>query len=162
MIRYLINFLFWVLPTSHFFIFKRYCLKLGSIKVGKKASICGRGWLYGRGPLSIGKNSWLSPGVIFYTNFKAPIVIGANCDIGPSVEFITGSHEFGTSVRRAGKGIAKPIVVNDGCWIGAGSKILGGVSIGAGTIVASGSVVICDIPENVLVAGVPALVKRHL
>ena len=101
-------------------------------------------------------------GVIFYTHLEAPIVIGSNCDIGPSVEFITGSHEVGTSLRRAGKGIAKPIVINDGCWIGAGSRILAGVTIGSGTIVASGSVVVCDVPENVLVAGVPAIVKKNL
>ena len=162
MIRYLLNLLFWILPPSHFFLFRRYCLKMGSVDVGKKTSICGHGWLYGRGPLSVGNDTWLSVGVIFYTHLEAPIMIGSNCDIGPSVEFITGSHKVGTSLRRAGKGIAKPIVVNDGCWIGAGSRILGGVNIGAGTIVASGSVVICDIPENVLVAGVPAIVKKKL
>lgn len=162
MIRYLLNILFWILPPSHFFLLRRLVLKMANVEVGEKTSICGHGWLYGRGPLNIGNDTWLSVGVIFYTHLEAPIVIGSNCDIGPSVEFITGSHEVGASLRRAGKGIVKPIVVNDGCWIGAGSRILGGVSIGAGAIVASGSVVICDIPENVLVAGVPATVKKKL
>ncbi len=52
--------------------------------------MCGRGWIYGRGRLSIGNDTWLSPGVIFHTHLDAPIIIGSNCDIGPSVEFITG------------------------------------------------------------------------
>jgi maltose O-acetyltransferase len=100
--------------------------------------------------------------VIFYTHLDALIVIGADCDIGPSVEFITGSHVIGASSRRAGIGTVKPIVINDGCWIGAGSRILGGVTIGSGAVVAAGSVVIRDVPENVLVAGVPAVVKKEL
>ena len=103
MIRYLLNILFCILPPSRFFLFRRYCFKIGGVDVGKKTSICGHGWLYGRGSLSIRNNTWLSVGVIFYTHLEAPIVIGSNCDIGPSVEFITGSHEVGTSLRRAGE-----------------------------------------------------------
>lgn len=162
MLRHLLNFLLWILPPSRLFLFRRICLKFGQIDIGENASVCGRGWIYGRGPLRIGCNTWLSPGVIFYTHLDAPIVIGSNCDIGPAVEFITGGHIVGASSRRAGVGTAEPIVINDGCWIGAGSRILGGVSIGPGAVVAAGSVVICDVPANVLVAGVPAVVKKSL
>ena len=162
MIRHLLNLLLWMLPPSRLFLLRRIFLKLSNINVGNNVSVCGRGWVYGCGQLSIGDNSWLSPGVTIYTHLDAPIVIGSNCDIGPAVEFITGGHIIGASSRRAGQGIAKPIVINDGCWIGAGSRILGGVSIGLGSVVAAGSIVICDVPANVLVAGVPAAVKKKL
>ena len=162
MIRHLLNLLLWILPPSRFFKFRRCCLKFSQVNIGKNVSVCGRGWIYGRGSLSIGSDSWLSPGVIFYSHLEAPITIGSNCDIGPAVEFVTGGHVIGTSSRRAGEGTAKPIVINDGCWIGAGSRILGGVNIGSGSVVAAGSVVICDVPANVLVAGVPAVVKKNL
>lgn len=162
MLRHLLNILLWILPPSRLFLFRRICLKLSQVEVGKNASVCGRGWVYGRGRLRIGSHTWLSPGVLFYTHLDAPIVIGSNCDIGPAVEFITGSHLVGDSSRRAGQGTAKPIVINDGCWIGAGSRILGGVNVGSGTVVAAGSVVIGDVPANVLVAGVPAVVKKRL
>jgi maltose O-acetyltransferase len=132
------------------------------VNIGRNTSVCGRGWIYGRGVLRLGSNTWLSPGVIFYTNEDASIIIGSNCDIGPGVEFITGNHVVGSSLRRAGHGTAKPIVVDEGCWIGAGVKILGGVSIGTGAIVAAGAVVVRDVPANVLVAGVPAIVKKKL
>ncbi len=102
------------------------------------------------------------PGVIIYTHLEAPIVIGANCDIGPGVEFIPGSHDIGTASRRAGRGTAHPITVGNGCWIGARSVILGGVSIGDGCIVAAGAVVTQNVAPHTLVAGVPARVKRQL
>ncbi|MGR9013563.1 MAG: DapH/DapD/GlmU-related protein [Gammaproteobacteria bacterium] len=162
MIRHLINLLFWVLPPSRLFLFRRLCLKLGKIEIGNNASVCGRGWIYGRGQLSLGRDTWLSPGVIFYTHIEAPIKIGERCDIGPAVEFITGGHLIGTASRRAGIGTAKPIVIQDGCWIGASARILGGVTIGAGSVVAAGSVVTRDVPADALVAGVPAEVKKKL
>jgi maltose O-acetyltransferase len=143
-------------------LFKQLCLKLCHIEAGENVSMCGRGWIFGRGQLRIGNDTWLSPGVIFHTHLDAPIIIGSNCDIGPSVEFITGGHIIGTASRRAGTGTAKPIVINDGCWIGAGSRILGGVNIGTGSVVAAGSVVTHDVPANALVAGVPAIFKRQL
>ena len=162
MIRHLLNLLLWLLPPSRLFLFRRICLGLAQVEIGKNVSVCGRGWVYGRGPLRIGDNSWLSPGVIFYTHLDASIIIGSNCDIGPAVEFIAGSHIIGSSSRRAGDGTAGPIVINDGCWIGAGSRILGGVAIGAGSVVAAGSVVTRDVPADVLVAGVPAVFKKKL
>lgn len=124
--------------------------------------MCGRGWIYGRGSIRIGENTWLSPGVIFYTHLEAVIDIGADCDIGPGVEFITGSHLVGPASRRAGAGTVKSITVGDGCWIGAGSRILGGVTIGSGVVVAAGSVVTRDVPPNTLAAGVPAVIKKNL
>ncbi len=130
--------------------------------MGIGVSVCGRGWIYGRGRLHLADNTWLSPGVIFYTHVDAQIVIGKNCDIGPAVEFIPGSHIIGDNLRRAGIGIARPITVGDGCWIGAKSMILGGVNIGEGCVIAAGAVVTNDLPPNTLVAGVPARVKRRL
>jgi maltose O-acetyltransferase len=135
---------------------------MARIDVGRNASVCGRGWVYGRGEVRIGAESWLSPGVVLHTHVDAPIVIGARCDIGPSVELVTGGHDIGTPSRRAGRGTAKPIVVHDGCWIGARCLILAGVTIGSGAVVAAGSVVTSDVPENVLVAGVPAAFKKSL
>ncbi|MFE8729811.1 DapH/DapD/GlmU-related protein, partial [Aeromonas hydrophila] len=61
-----------------------------------------------------------------------------------------------------GEGVALPISIGDGCWIGADVLIIGGVTIGKGVVVAAGSVVTRDIPDNVLVAGVPAVIKRRL
>ncbi|HWS03390.1 MAG TPA: DapH/DapD/GlmU-related protein [Gammaproteobacteria bacterium] len=53
-----------------------------------------------------------------------------------------------------------PIRIGDRVWIGTGAIILDGVTIGAGAVIGAGSVVTKDIPENAIVAGVPAKVIR--
>jgi acetyltransferase-like isoleucine patch superfamily enzyme len=55
-----------------------------------------------------------------------------------------------------------PIKIGEGVWIGARATILPGVTIGAGSVVAAGSLVTKDMPANVLIAGVPAKVIREL
>jgi maltose O-acetyltransferase len=162
MTRHFVNLFLWLLPPSRLFIIRNFFLKICNIRLGSGVSICGRGWIYGRGDLQISDFTWISPGVIFFTHVDVEISIGSNCDIGPGVKFITGSHLSGNEARRAGHGIALPIHIGNGCWIGAGSIILGGVTIGDGAIVAAGTVVNKDCPANVLIAGVPAQVKRAL
>lgn len=55
-----------------------------------------------------------------------------------------------------------PVVLEDGSWIGPKSTILKGVKIGAGSVVAAGSVVTKDIPPGFLVGGVPARTIKKL
>ena len=162
MIRHIINTFLWFLPPTRLFLLRNFLLKIAGIKFGRNISFCGHSWIYGRGDLLISNDTWISPGAIIFTHESVPIKIGARCDIGPSVEFITGGHDIGTSLRRAGNGFAKAIIVEDGVWIGAKSIILGGVTIGSGSIIAAGSLVRSDVPPNSLAAGVPAVVKRSL
>lgn len=162
MIRHLINIILSLLPPSRLFAARAAFLRLAGIEMHRSVKFCGRGWIYGQGRLIIGEGTWLSPGVVFYTHLEAEIQIGERCDLGPGVEFIVGSHEVGTGERRAGNGTARAIVVGNGCWVGAKSVILGGVTIGDGAIIAAGAVVTRDVPAHTLVAGVPAVVKRQM
>jgi maltose O-acetyltransferase len=161
-LRHILNFLLFLLPPSRLFGLRRWLLKVAGIEIARDACVCGGGWIYGRGRLSIGNGTWVSPGVVFHTHADVPIVLGNCCDVGPAVHFIPGGHLIGTASRRAGTGTADPIEIGDGTWIGAGSRILGGVHIGEGCVVAAGAVVTKSIPPNCLVAGVPAAFKRTL
>lgn len=162
MLRHFLQFILRMLPPTRLFGLRRGLLRLVGIELADGANVCGDGWFYGRGRVRIGAASWVSPRGIFYSHTAAPIVIGERCDIGPEVIFVTGSHHAGPPSRRAGEGVAAAITVGDGCWIGARCVLLGGVTIGPGTIIAAGAVVVGNLPANVLAAGVPARVMRVL
>lgn len=160
--RHLVNLVLYYLPPTRYFKFRIMLLRLASVDIDHSSNFCGRAWIYGKGSLRIMKNTWISPGAVIHTHCDAEIVIGNQCDIGPGVEIMTGSHEIGPSSRRAGRGTAHPVRIGDGVWIGARSLILGGVTVGDGSVVAAGSVVTQPVENNVLVAGVPACTKRNL
>lgn len=90
------------------------------------------------------------------------IHIGKNVFIGPSCGFYTASHPINYADRNKGLEKALPIVVGDNCWFGANVSVMQGVTIGAGCVIAAGSVVTKNVPENCLVAGVPAVIKKRI
>ena len=57
--------------------------------------------------------------------------------------------------------VIKPVVIEDNVWIGVGSLILKGITIGEGAVIAAGSVVTRDVPSRCLVAGNPAKVIKE-
>ncbi len=74
---------------------------------------------------------------------------------------IGGNHEFAdTSVpmRLQGEGKQGEIVVENDVWIGAGSIILSGVTIGHGAVIAAGAVVTKSVAPQTIVGGNPAKV----
>lgn len=110
------------------------------------------------GPLSIGSRVFINRDAYI----RSQVRIGDDVSIGPFVRMISDSHEVGETTHRAGQGKIEAIVVERGAWIGANVVILGGVTVGAGSIVAAGSVVINSVPANSVVAGVPARLVRTL
>lgn len=101
------------------------------------------------------------------------ITLGDYVAVGPNVQFITDTHpirpedrfmpaEPGDPMPFRIANYAHPITVGDYVWIGAGAIILPGVTIGAGAMVAAGSVVTRDVPDRMLVAGNPARVLRSV
>lgn len=86
----------------------------------------------------------------------APVHIGDYCMIGPNTLIVTVNHPLSPMKRRKKTGIAKPITIGNDVWIGGNCTILPGVTIGNNVVIAAGSVVTKDIPDNCVVAGVPA------
>lgn len=110
--------------------------------------------------LRVKTNTFINSGCMFYCG--APISIGERCNLAMQVMFCTATHEIGEVSRRAGAPQFAPIVVGDGCWIGARATILPGVTIGEGCIIAAGALVHRDCAPNGLYAGVPAKRIRDL
>ena len=88
--------------------------------------------------------------------------IGKNVFIGPFCGFYTASHPLNYPDRNKGLERALPIRIGDNCWFGANVSVLQGVTIGSGCVIAAGSVVTSDLPENCMAAGVPAAVKKYI
>lgn len=103
---------------------------------------------------------------------NSPIRIGNRVMIASNVQFCTASHpvlpqerlvpdykERGTTFFRT---YALPIEIEDDVWIGAGSILLPGVTIGTGSVIGAGSVVTHSIPTGCVAVGSPCKVIRHL
>ncbi|WP_314325416.1 acyltransferase [Paenarthrobacter ilicis] len=128
-----------------------YRVELGDhVKINRRAEICG--------PVSIGDRTFINSDAYIRQQTR----IGSRVLIGPFVRLISDTHEMGTTEQRAGKGAVAAITVEDGVWIGASVTVIGPVTIGAGSMVAAGALVVNDVPPNTLVGGVPAKVLREL
>lgn len=90
------------------------------------------------------------------------VVLGKNVYIGQRSMIITVTHEVGGPERRAGDGIVAPVTIGEGTWIGAGVVVLPGVTIGKGCIIGAGSLVTKDCEDNGLYMGSPARRVRDL
>lgn len=91
------------------------------------------------------------------------IYFGKNVKLGPRVQIYTVNHLIDPKERlEHAFSIASPVRIEDNVWIGGGAIINPGVTIGANTVVGSGSVVTKSLPGNVLAAGNPAKVIREI
>jgi len=90
------------------------------------------------------------------------INIGDDCLIGPNVQILTINHAISPKERLKKHNYAEDIHIENNVWIGAGSVILPGISIGSGTVIGAGSVVTKSVQSNCLFAGNPAKKIRRI
>ena len=88
------------------------------------------------------------------------ITIGNGVLIGHNVTLATLNHDERPKFRQ--NIYPKPIKIGDNVWIGSNATILQGVTIGNGAIIGANAVVTHDVPENTIVAGVPAKIIRKI
>ncbi|MEH2371926.1 sugar O-acetyltransferase [Nostoc sp.] len=88
--------------------------------------------------------------------------IGENVLCAPYVQIYTAYHPIEPKIRLSGRELAAPINIGNNVWIGGSAIICPGVTIGDNTTIGAGSVVVKDIPENVVAAGNPCRVIRYL
>jgi acetyltransferase-like isoleucine patch superfamily enzyme len=100
----------------------------------------------------IGKNVFINFDCVFLD--LGGITIEDNVQIAPKVSLLSEGHP--TSIEHRHSLIAKPIHIKKNAWIGANATILPGVTIGENSVVAAGSVVSKDVPDNTIVGGIPA------
>ena len=104
----------------------------------------------------------------FFANFnftvldEAYVTIGDDCFIGPNVSIYTACHSTNPIERNSRNEWALPVTIGNNVWIGGSVTILPGVTIGDNVTIGAGSVVVKDIPSNVIAVGNPCRVIKRL
>ena len=104
---------------------------------------------------------WISTdaeiGLGFFVAHVSGLIIGANTKIGKNCD-VRQNVTFGANYDKVdANGRAKPLV-GDNVSVGAGAVVIGPVKIGSNSVIGANTVVNRDVPENVIVFGVPAKV----
>jgi maltose O-acetyltransferase len=136
-----------------------YRLVLGS--VGRETIFMGWQRIYGNPKdISIGKHSRLHDGVMLNT-YMGKIKIGNNVVLSPDAKLIIPSLTLNKRYEDRTH-IGKNIILEDDVWIATNATVIGGVTVGKGSIIATGSVVTKNIPPYVLAGGIPARIIKVL
>ena len=137
---------------------------------------CGEN-VYLQGPVQFDYGCFTTIGHRTFANFNftvldcCPVHIGDDVFIGPNVSLLTPVHPFRWQERNlyrksdgtlTDREYAKPIEIQNNCWISGNVTICGGVTVGEGSVIGAGSVVTRDIPPGVFAAGVPCRVIRPI
>jgi putative colanic acid biosynthesis acetyltransferase WcaF len=102
--------------------------------------------------LTMGDHVWL--GEDAYLLNLAPISIASNVCISQRAFLCTGSHDWSDPAFRL---ITKPITVEEGAWISADVFVAPGVTIGRNAVATAGSIVLSDLPANMICSGNPCV-----
>jgi acetyltransferase-like isoleucine patch superfamily enzyme len=111
--------------------------------------------------ISFGKNVFINQECLIDPH--GDIKIGSNVIIGPRTQIYTINHNYDKldkPIRNQGV-TKKPVVIEDDVWIAAGCLIIPGVTIGKGSVIAAGSVVVKNVPPYSIVGGNPAKVIKE-
>ena len=140
-----------IIPFSSILVF---LLRLFGSKVGKDVRI--KPGIHIKYPwkLKIGNYSWLADCYIENLDW---VRIGENCCISQQAILITGNHNY---KRRHFDLIIAPILIEDGVWIGAGSKLGPGITLGTHSVLSMGSVATKNLDPYSIYQGNPAVKIR--
>lgn len=108
--------------------------------------------------ITVGKNVFINACCKFQD--QGGIIIGDGVLIGHNVTLATLNHNENPTKRQYI--YPKPIKIGNNVWIGSNATILQGVTIGNGAIVGANALVTKDVPENTIVAGIPARILRKV
>jgi len=150
------------LPSSTVILDRAFVFGNGRVRCGQGLLIFPDQYIetHGNGMIEIGDGVVLSTGVHLAAYEK--IFIGRGTMIGEYTSIRDANHTRGEGqTLRNSSHSAKPIVIGSEVWIGRGVAILGGVTIGDGATVGANAVVTKDVPDGVVVAGVPAVPIRR-
>lgn len=93
----------------------------------------------------------------FFIDHGMGVVIGETAEIGDNVMVYQGVTLGGTSTRR----VKRHPTLRDNVTVGAGAKVIGGITVGENSQIGAGSVVVTNVPANATVVGVPGHIVAY-
>ena len=129
------------------------------VSAGKGLTVHQGAYIWGGGPIRIGDNVAIGKDTIIFAGREGGITIGNDVAIAAQCYIIDSDHGLKKNrLIREQTISSQPIAIEDDVWLGAGVKILKGVTLKRGCVCAAGAVVTHDVPEYAIVGGVPAKV----
>jgi maltose O-acetyltransferase len=118
--------------------------------------------------VEIGEDTVLNQNLVISDNYEPLVKIGCRVSISPNVTIIAASDPNNSLLRQNSVHVrdnlikSEKVIIEDDAWIGTNVVILPGVTIGKNAIIGAGAVVVKDVPDWSIAAGVPARVIRRL
>jgi len=128
----------------------------GKISIGNNVYIGGNTSIYCKEAVEIGNEVIISNNVFIMDNNNHPTSPAARKQMSLADDYITNELWSWKNADSA------KVTIEDNVWIGRDVRILKGVTIGTGAIVALGSIVTRNVPKYCIVAGNPARIVKHL
>lgn len=141
-------------------------LRLAGAQVGTDTVIMDVSWInlyqHGFSKIRIGDRCFIGDGVLIDARggftMEDDVTLSHRASVVTHINVGYASHplqkQYPEKERR--------VTLKHGSYIGLGASILPGVTVGTGSLVAAGSIVTKDVPDSVMAAGVPAVVKKTL
>ncbi|HRH70123.1 MAG TPA: WcaF family extracellular polysaccharide biosynthesis acetyltransferase [Flavobacteriales bacterium] len=155
-IWYFVNAIIFQNPAFPFRSPKPTLLRLFGARVGKGVVIHPNVNIKFPWRLHIGDHSWIGQRV--WLDNLDQLTIGNNVVISQGALIIQGSHDYKKVDYPT---YTKPVVLEDGCWIGAGAMVTLGVTVKSHAVLAAGSVATKDLDAYMIYQGNPAMPVRE-
>lgn len=126
-------------------------LKLFGAKIGKDVRIKPGIYIHHPWKLEVGNHSWLAECRI---ENLAPVTIGKNVCVSQQAMLLTGNHNYKSVNFDL---ITKPIVLEDGSWIGANATVCPGIRVNSHAVLTVGSIATKDLEAYSIYQGNPAV-----
>lgn len=153
---YFVNIVFFISPLIPVSSLKTALLRLFGAKIGKGVVIKPAVNIKYPWKLSIGNYSWI--GEKAWIDNLDQVKIGENCCISQGAMLLCGNHNFRKSSFDL---ITRPIVLEDGAWVGAHSVVCPGVTCKSHSVLAVNSVATRDLEPYFIYQGNPALKTKE-
>jgi len=139
-----------------------------------------RGWLASHFLGSCGRNLRLGRNITFYNpskivfgndiyiaygcwfNAGEVIELGNEIQLGPYCVIVSSDHTLSGKSFRYSEPKKQPIKIGDGSWLGTHVVVTAGSTIGKGSAIGAGAVVLDDVPDSSLSGGIPAKIIKDL